>query len=527
MLTDLEKPSLIYRQAVQLHAAGELRHAELLYRLVEHLIPGNPMLLNMFGLLALHLNQLEIARFRLERSLVMMPDYPEALNHLGLVNLKLGRLEEAKTSFLKALALAPNFINALSNLSGLYERLGERSNAIANAEKVLEIDPDHVQTLMNLGVIKLRAGELLDANTLLGHAVELDSNNPVLLSNFGCVKMRIGLYEQGCKYLMRAMEIDSNCITAHEELALHYLRHREFELGWQHYEYRNRGENFDKIKHHIPIGYKISYPSIDSVDCWSGVRVHVISEQGLGDELFFMRFYPEMVRRGAIVSYAASDRIAPLVKKWAEEESILIGSLQPNQNIDKVYFAGDIPLALGKIESPFPPSVRLYPKDSLRSTLQRKYADLARPWIGLTRKAGTSDTRSNRLYKQLPEGYLEERFNYNKGTVFDFTRVKTDGNSCQSFNGLAVVNVRHITDDLDNTLALLSLLDDYFGVSNTNIHLLAGLGKTAHIYVPYPADFRWFSSGNSEWFPGFEISREKPHEQQQYELDRVNNGNTR
>jgi len=57
----------------------------------------------------------------------------------------------------------------------------------------------------------------------------------------------------------------------------------------------------------------------------------------------------------------------------------------------------------------------------------------------------------------------------------------------------------------------LALIDDYIGVSNTNMHLRAGVGKTARVLVPCPAEWRWMAAGEeSPWFPGFRIYRQTP-----------------
>jgi hypothetical protein len=66
-----------------------------------------------------------------------------------------------------------------------------------------------------------------------------------------------------------------------------------------------------------------------------------------------------------------------------------------------------------------------------------------------------------------------------------------------------------LNDDLPEALAGLSLLDEYVGVSNTNMHLMAGIGRTARVLVPQPADWRWMAEGDeSPWFPGFGIYRQ-------------------
>ena len=55
-------------------------------------------------------------------------------------------------------------------------------------------------------------------------------------------------------------------------------------------------------------------------------------------------------------------------------------------------------------------------------------------------------------------------------------------------------------------LALLSLMDEYVTVSNTNVHLRAGTGRT----VPNPPEYRWMAEGTeSPWFPGCGVYRQK------------------
>jgi hypothetical protein len=77
--------------------------------------------------------------------------------------------------------------------------------------------------------------------------------------------------------------------------------------------------------------------------------------------------------------------------------------------------------------------------------------------------------------------------------------------------GTPVHDASAYNDDLPAMLALLSLLDDYIGVSNTNMHLLGGLDKTARVLIPAPPDWRWLASGDeSPWLPGFRVYRQQP-----------------
>ena len=55
----------------------------------------------------------------------------------------------------------------------------------------------------------------------------------------------------------------------------------------------------------------------------------------------------------------------------------------------------------------------------------------------------------------------------------------------------------------------MALLDDYIGVSNTNMHLRAATGKDARVLVTHPGEFRWQVHGEtSPWFPEFKLYRQ-------------------
>ena len=65
-------------------------------------------------------------------------------------------------------------------------------------------------------------------------------------------------------------------------------------------------------------------------------------------------------------------------------------------------------------------------------------------------------------------------------------------------------------NDLDEILALISVVDDYVGVSNTNTHLRAGIGGTMQVLVPHPPEWRWGLAGDrSPWFPTARVARQQ------------------
>ena len=68
----------------------------------------------------------------------------------------------------------------------------------------------------------------------------------------------------------------------------------------------------------------------------------------------------------------------------------------------------------------------------------------------------------------------------------------------------------HANGDIEDILALMSVVDEYVGVSNTNTHLRAGTGGPMRVLVPFPGEWRWGLSGErSPWFPTAIIERQK------------------
>jgi hypothetical protein len=71
-------------------------------------------------------------------------------------------------------------------------------------------------------------------------------------------------------------------------------------------------------------------------------------------------------------------------------------------------------------------------------------------------------------------------------------------------------DLSEMNGDLEAMLALLGLIEDYVGVSNTNMHLRAGTGRAARVLVPRPAEWRWLLRDEAPlWFPGFRTYRQE------------------
>jgi hypothetical protein len=114
--------------------------------------------------------------------------------------------------------------------------------------------------------------------------------------------------------------------------------------------------------------------------------------------------------------------------------------------------------------------------------------------------------------KRVPPAELGELLRGLHASVLILQR-KPEAQDVAAFGGALgrpALDASDCNDDLRDALALLSLLDDYIGVSNTNMHLMAGLAaKRARVLVQSPPEWRWGMVGEkSPWFPQFDLYRQ-------------------
>jgi hypothetical protein len=73
--------------------------------------------------------------------------------------------------------------------------------------------------------------------------------------------------------------------------------------------------------------------------------------------------------------------------------------------------------------------------------------------------------------------------------------------------GAPVLDMSSANADLEDMLALLSLVEGYVGVSNANTYLAGGATKLK-VLIPHPPEWRWGLTEKSAWFPEASLYRQ-------------------
>ncbi len=222
-----------------------------------------------------------------------------------------------------------------------------------------------------------------------------------------------------------------------------------------------------------------------------GKSILLIQDQGLGDELFFLKWIPLLREAGAKwIGYVTQSKMAPLLKNHpaldfcsAAEEL----TFEP----DHIFLVGDLPYLLDSAGSPG--EFLLFPQGN--HDFPELFRDCPRPWLGLTWRSGvqTGHRVSRALSKSIDPKCLGETLQNWPGTIFLLQRNPSEEEVAElvsSFSG-AWRDATSLNENLIQMLSFLAELDEYVCTSNTNLHMYEALGKKGNVLVPFPPEYRW------------------------------------
>ena len=546
---------------------GSLAWAKQFYQNAVKINPDNAEAWNNLGVTQERLHETDSARRAYENAIKIRPHYTSALFHLGSLLQQQNELETAKTLFKQALETDPNNVKILNNLAVTFEKENDFEQALDLLQKSLSLSPNDLDLLNNIGfmlnnlekyqeaipyihrAIKLQkdssasynnlgisqlgleqydiaintfehalnlAPDNVDALTnlalcfenkaLFDHAIEsynralaVNGRHPPALNGIGAAFKYQGKIAEACEVFKHAIEIDPTYTDARYNLATTQLGMGQYKEGFENYRARPSLQKPDSAVSTAPLAYDLS-----------GKRILVLKDQGIGDELFFLRYVQELKRRGAYIYYLSDEKTASLIQHVTDIDCLVSEHNIPDE-VDIRLSVADLPFVTGiQDDSTLQVPLRLQVDETMIAKLKQELASLGpAPYIGLTWRGGINSKRV--LYKEIGLSEIARSLSYVNATFIALQRdpAPVELSQLTEILGKPVHDFSALNNDLPKMLALLSLLDEYVGVSNTNMHMLAGIGKVARVLVPHPPEWRWQTNNkHSPWFPSFTIYRQ-------------------
>jgi Flp pilus assembly protein TadD len=207
-----------------------------------------------------------------------------AFNNLGAVLIRARRPGEAITALEGALALQPAYPRALTNLGKALRDLGRATEAIERLREALALEPNHVAALVNLGDALAANGELEAAQHALERAIGLAPGLLEAHMTLGIVRLQAGHVPESLAALHTALTLDPHHADTHSNLAHALFVSGDWQAAWPHFEYR-----FLRHAHRIRLRAPAGSARWDGA-VTQDMRLRLVGEQGLGDQLQFARY---------------------------------------------------------------------------------------------------------------------------------------------------------------------------------------------------------------------------------------------
>jgi len=446
-------------------------------------------------------NNLYKARFYIESLIKEYPPKAEYYSALGTVFKKLGKLEEAKKWYFKAIKLEPEFYEAYYNLGLVYCEQGEVQSEINCYLKTIQLNPELFLAYYNAGNAYRKLEQFKDAEKFYKESIRVKNDFDDAYFNLGVICERSGKYSEGLEYYRKAIEINPGHEQAVWNKALLNLKLENFEVGWNEYEFRKNLKSVNTKK--------LTDKLLENQDV-RGKRVLVYSEQGLGDNIQFLRYLKLLKEKGAFVIFECNPKLYHLFEEHKYIDEIIKQTELKEPQVEYDYQAAllSLPKFFNTELVTIPNEVPyLFAKPEKIETWSKIICCDAVMKIGIVWSGA-----SNNLYGKNRSCKLDDfipLFSIEGVQYFSLQKEETDNPI--DYKGLPVTSFKYVDKiPFIDTSAIIKNLDLVISIDTSIAHLAGAMGIETWVMLPYFSDWRWFlHRDDSPWYPTMKLFRQQ------------------
>lgn len=238
------------------------------------------------------------------------------------------------------------------------------------------------------------------------------------------------------------------------------------------------------------------------------LHVHHDMDLGLGDHLFYMRYLPLIKAAGHRISYTPHPKVASIMHRIPYIDAFL--PLDARINADLVLYETELPLLLNAEQTrSIPDTLVISALEARLNQLRVRLQNLGPPpYFAVTWTAGPIHSQYIRngsitLPRRIEPAILGHALKDLSATFLVIQREPNTADFAEFEQALGTKahDLSALNDDLEAMLALLSLIEEYIGVSNTNSHIRNLVPKHARVLLNRPTqDWAYLAHGNtSPW----------------------------
>ncbi|HZF70785.1 tetratricopeptide repeat-containing glycosyltransferase family protein [Sulfuricurvum sp.] len=443
----------VYEQALALYQAGN--YSEVVFG-IERVVPEavSVLLLSIAAYSASALGRDDEAEKYWRSAIAMNDGAIDAYNELGILLKNLKRFDESESVYAQAIKCAPKDAKLYNNLANLYRETGCFEKAVEEYKEAISHDPQYAEAYRNLGTMYKELHRYEEAETAYKAALQIAPDCVRTRANLGFLLLELGRYEE----------------------------------GWPLYETR-----YDPR-------VNPSFPAYEfSCDQWRGEpligkTILLVSEQGYGDDIQFIRFAALLKERGAEITLMCKQPLRRLFSELSAIDHILDVTETPPKH-DFWSFLLSVPLYLGITLETIPdrlPYLKIRPEWVTENLILPEGGfKVGLVWKGSS-EHGNDSNRSLHSF-----GVLEPLWSVPNVTFVSLQKEVLSDNQVKQ-----PIIEREIEDFVD-TSVLISQLDLVICVDTSVAHLCGALGKVCWVLLPFVGcDWRWLQDrDDSPWYP--------------------------
>jgi len=458
----------LLESADQYIARRQYQAAEAIYAQLAQACPNEAGIHHVHSLVLMELRRWEAASRKIEQSIRLEPENPSFHRTRGDILSHAGQPEAARSSYLQALDLMPTDADTLINLGSLMHSLGALDQALQCYRKALSVAPANIKVLNNIGKTMHDLGEP----------------------------------RQAVEWYDKALNFAPDYAESRFNRSVALLALGDYARGWVEYEWRFKRRAARRAYPHT-----LNSPRWDGSE-YSGKRLLVHCEQGLGDVIQFCRYLPAVKRLGGTLLMDIHEPLLPLVKRMG-----VVDEIYPFRAAHPVPAGHDchiplmsLPKVFNTVASTIPDEMPyLVPATQKVSRWGNDIGEADGLRVGIVWRGSSIDPHRNYDLKHL------DRLMADAGIRF-FSLQKeitpVEENFMARYPNLVHLGDR--LDDFDDTAAIIHHMDLIISVDTAVAHLAGAMGKRVWILLPHGADWRWMTHGErSPWYPSARLFRQE------------------
>ena len=459
---------------------GRWEAAAAVYGQVAELAPADPDVHHTLGLVHLERNDLQRALFHIGRSLELNPGNAAAFRSMGDALARSGQSPLAIRAYEKSIGLDPQNPDPLLNMGNLFHEMGQFDRSKRSYQRILDRAPQHHRALNNLAK---------------------------LYHDWGKLELALSFYD-------RCIQDNPDYAEARFNRSVLLLTMGEFKSGWQEYEWRFRRSNWANIYPH-----RLRSPRWQG-QAYQGQKLLVHCEQGMGDVLQFFRYLPLVKQLGGTLILEVHEPLVPLLGPQPCIDEIVTFDLNqpPTVRHDMHTPLLRLPEIFKTRLDSIPTSIPYIEPAGRRAMPVKQYVKKGRINIGLVWASSALNPRRN-----LPIDQCRRWF---QNPDYHFVSLQMGGASGQisRLRGISstITHLGHTLKNFNDTAQIVASLDLVITVDTATAHLAGAMGTPLWVLLPFNADWRWGSHGDScPWYPGARLFRQSVMNQWDTVVDAV------